>query len=568
MNDPSDQQPFLSISNYDFCLKVFQNYMKREYDLTISDSDYPDLRKNLLQTMQDVRQANPRQPIKQLNNIVLNEMRDTYLVRLNVPAQKKPAVRNLNRDQQLYGNRPVMQAPPDILPTMTTNNKSDVNSTFEKLLNERNAPQDKAPIPSIPSVRIDNAPSTTDFLKTYEQLEQERNNQRFESTMQIQKERNDTYEDPQAIFKSFTNTIDEAKKELYDDKYLATPYQNHNKDLLIRPTKERYFDNVYLLINGFDRNWASYPERYRFTIDLNETGLPLKNITQLAFTRLILPMEIAQTKRNNTFIQANDATYYNQYGLTYPYVLLNIDEFTNYGGLNKSTQKCATTFVYDTEYRAPNGRGFLIMQPLQDEVKRFYPTPMSSLSKLNITIRKPNGTLYNVSKDENKLTALQYETVNPLLMRLHTLHFYDKNEYYTGDVIMTKNLKLKEPNDFASQYNPLPQDLAIYTNYKRFVEDFLNRPEGHEVIEIGDTNQNTYHKSFYCYLPRALDKEQGTLVVQSEVMDFIQVCQKYAQQIEFASKGDMINMSLQLVLSLKAETTSIDTKQLTDSINI
>lgn len=551
--DMSRDPGFLSIANYDLCLKIFGLYMKQEYNLTIDDTTHPSLREMLLTTMQEVKKTQLDRPVKHMNNVTLNELRDIFLQSYNVQTSaKKPEVKNLVRDQQLFGNRPIVSTPDAIYPKIGNNDKDDVNKTYERMVNERNAAVESSTptTPQLQSTKPESAISATDFNKAFESMALVRSNDRLNTTIEIHRDPVDN--DPKALFQGMADAAASVKDSMMMKH--DTPFDDFNQKLLIAKDEgTRHTETMYMLINGYDRNWTGFPYRYRFTINLDETGHSPKNVSKIKFTRLILPMEIRNPKRNNAFIQSNDATYYNQYGLTYPYVLLQIDQFSNYGGVNKNTQKSFAQFVYDKEYRAPNGRGFLIMKPLQGEEKHFSPSPLASLSRLGITISKPNGTLYNNSKDENNVIAMQAETINPLLIKVQTEHYYDKNEYFTGDVILIKSAAFMSGEDFRAQFSPTPPDLQVYNAYKQMVEDFINRPEGHEVIEIGEPNTNTYHRGFYFYMPRALDKASGVLVVQSNFLDFINVAQKYSTLIQLSSPGHIINMSLQAIVSFKVD---------------
>ena len=88
------------------------------------------------------------------------------------------------------------------------------------------------------------------------------------------------------------------------------------------------------------------------------------------------------------------------YNFNFPYILCYIDEFQDiYDGTDNIIRKTFCQLQYHDYMKTPNGRGYVIFKPVQEEKKIFYPSYLSSLPTLNISLRKPNGELLDKSED-------------------------------------------------------------------------------------------------------------------------------------------------------------------------
>ena len=86
-------------------------------------------------------------------------------------------------------------------------------------------------------------------------------------------------------------------------------------------------------------------------------------------------------------------------------LMLCLDGYDVYDGTNEAIRDAFCKFVYQRHFKSANGRGYVVMQPMQDEIKEFHPTPLSSLNNLSLSIRRPNGTLVNDSRDDYRVTG-------------------------------------------------------------------------------------------------------------------------------------------------------------------
>jgi hypothetical protein len=310
----------------------------------------------------------------------------------------------------------------------------------------------------------------------------------------------------------------------------------------------------YLSINSADRNFEIEPFRYRFSVnsfaEANDLQRKYKNINSISVGRVIIPEEVIQPQ-GLTINQNLKKTFNYDFSFAYPYLILSIDEFNDvYDGTNDHVRKAFSKLIYSSSYKAPNGRGYIILKPMQKEKKTFYPTPLSSFGKLNLSILRPNGDLLNRSADNYKLFKVEYEQFNVQYLKIVTNLYFDTNEFWTGDEIIIKNHVMTVLTGGMSA-----------DSVKKF-NDFINRREGHEVKQIGNANDYGFFKTFYIQAPGAFDKVEGRFVIDD---DLITTLNTYNGQIDFCSpntpsNGIIMNNSLQNSVSMEIECLVDDAK--------
>jgi hypothetical protein len=311
-------------------------------------------------------------------------------------------------------------------------------------------------------------------------------------------------------------------------------------DFVVPPTNQTHVVEKYLIINGFDRDWNQNQERFRVVADFNsfsENDLQSrhKNIRSIALKRVIIPQEITETVSVGN-IPRN--TFVHPFNFSFPYVLITIDEIGDiYDGTNDAARRAFSPMIVDKHWRCKNGRGYLVLQCMQDEKKTFYPVPMSDLKRLTLTIRKPNGEMFNQSKDDYYIVKVEYESYNPQHLKIVLNKYFDKNEFFKGDEVKLRGV-----------HSP-----------SQTMHEFLNRPSGHEIMEMGQPNQSGFFKTFFVHAPGAFDANSGRFVVD---LDAIEVHDGYNDTIDFTEpgcvNGDIMNMSLQCVFTFKLEEVVVD----------
>ena len=99
-----------------------------------------------------------------------------------------------------------------------------------------------------------------------------------------------------------------------------------------------------------------------------------------------------------------------------------------------------------------NGRGYVILQPTQNETKMCEQQNLASLQRLTFSVLKPNGTLYSNSIDDYNVWKIDYQCYNTMYLQVVLDKFFDKNEFFIGDTIVIKNFSIYKP---ASATNDL-----------------------------------------------------------------------------------------------------------------
>jgi hypothetical protein len=254
-------------------------------------------------------------------------------------------------------------------------------------------------------------------------------------------------------------------------------------------------------------------------------------------------MEIRQVQSLNVNL-TDKSEYMNDYSFNYPYIMLAIDGIDDvYDGTNDRVRRAFCLMIYKTAYRTKNGRGYIVLEPMQEEKKLFYPVPLGSLKNMRLTLIRPNGAVLNNSTDDYLVSKVEHEDYNPTYLRIVLDKFFDKNDYFVGDLVLFRGYEAKQLLANA------PTEGAAY---KR-VNDFINRTEGHEIVESGQVNDNGFYRTFYIMAPGTLDKATGRLSLDYTIINTINSFNAQQQEVYGANptgydaivNGAVCNGSLQ-----------------------
>lgn len=304
----------------------------------------------------------------------------------------------------------------------------------------------------------------------------------------------------------------------------------------------------YLSICGADRDWAAQRRRYSYTVRLggggeNDPQAAPRDVVAVAVRSVVLPLDVLESR---SIVHAPRRTFQHDFSLGYPYLVLRISELgSNYDGTNPVVRDCFCKLMFDTSYSTPSGRGFLVLKPMQDEERVFSPAPLASLPRLTVQLLKPNGTLFNNSTDDYEVAKLEHEPFNPHLVKLVLDKFFDRNEFTHGDHIIVRGFRLRPDAPAGEQLPP-----AL-----RRVEEFANRPEGHEVVEVGEANEAGFHRTLYVLAPGVLDADAGRVAQDAEAVAALNEHNASAPpaiQLESGAPGNgrVMNTTLQNVFGL------------------
>jgi hypothetical protein len=262
-----------------------------------------------------------------------------------------------------------------------------------------------------------------------------------------------------------------------------------------------------------------------------------KNIQSIEITKVVLPIDISGAKTGRLY----------NFNLNSPYVLLHIEEFKDlYEGTNDTIRKSFCQLVYENTYQSSNGRGYVVLKPVQNEKKIFYPSLLSSMPSLNISLTNPNGDLLNESIDGYSILQIVYEPFNKYYLKIITNNYFDNNEFNSGDKII-----IKRYNAFKIT---IKQDSTNISN----LNIFINRESGHEIIKIGDATDNSYFKSFYIRAPGSFSAQTGNFTLEDGQIQDLNLFTCANDVTGNPINGYVLNMSLQNAISMKITTVNVD----------
>ena len=291
------------------------------------------------------------------------------------------------------------------------------------------------------------------------------------------------------------------------------------------------------------------------------------NIVSLRVTNVTLPTEIINATVGITNINLQDGA---PFEFAHPYVLLQIEELQNvYEGTNESIRRSFCQLQYDRYFKTPNGRGYVILKPVQEERKMFRPAPLSTLPNMSLSLIKPNGELVNDSYDGLEIVDIRKEN---LYIRVTTHKFFKKDDIFVGDTVVFKQVQLfvtYSDSSITIDGETLP---AQNEEYISKFNDFINRTKGHMVISIGDPTTGGMYNSFCVRGPLGVDYDTGLLgetEFGSEAFQIMDELGNFARRVEFSlsqissseresyidsyRNGQLINLSLQNTISMILE---------------
>lgn len=576
---------FLTKENLLFLNKVFSDYMEETFGVLLEKiEDQATTRKVIFTFMTQINKETEGQNIKtqEKNIMLLTKAKHYYTKQLQLrdnqlKNDKKPNIQNLFRDKDVFGQRNVVLSDkrPEIDPY---SKRSEINENIERMkldMYEASRNEELGLVKKIPDTRIiasiekDQPESPETFNKRMRELEQDRalpsmmnmevldqSQSQSQTRMMVEKERNENNAihnvDPKLLYSSPPFCMPNQPE--YTSSPTVPEILNNRQDLLIPRESIRKIISKYLTINSFDRNWLVDSYRYKYVVSFqnkdNDIMTRYRNIESIAVSKVIIPEEVIPS---NSVINKEKTAFNHEFSFSYPYLILSIDEFTDiYDGTNQFARKAFATLVYHKHYKAPNGRGFIILKPIQHEKKMFYPNLLSALHKMSISLSKPDGSLLNMSADSYKIFKIEYEAFNPQYLKIVTDTYFDKNEFYVGDMIRL--------SDFEISLLNMSQDAREFNIY-------INRQAGHEVKQLGSPNDNGYYKTFYIDAPGYFDKVLGRYVVASSQIDILN---SYNCDINWSthnvSNGSIMNNSLQNTICMQLQIVVDDARSLTQQI--
>mgnify|MGYP000185697520 CR=1 FL=1 len=277
------------------------------------------------------------------------------------------------------------------------------------------------------------------------------------------------------------------------------------------------------------------------------------NIKSISITNVTIPTEMA-----HAFVNTNENNFTN-YSFSFPYILCNIEEFNDvYDGTDDNIRRTFCQLQFENYIKTPTGRGFVILKPVQNEVKLFYPTLLSNLPTLNISLIKPNGELINNTEDG--IEILNIRKYQNYYLKIQTKTFFEKDAFFKGDYILIRNFSI------FNYSNNLDDSVDLFNK-------FINKENGHMIYEVGEPNEHGYYNSFHIFAPGTFDKSKGMFYVEQDQLDALFSFNEYLENkeerlsneeyLDDYENGYILNMSLQNSISMTVEMNKQDPTKLT-----
>lgn len=526
---------FYTEDNLRLLVNISKKYFVDKYNYVVDDEKA--LKKLTYEMMTRVAEDCKGQNValEKKNVAVLSSVKNVYINRYQlVPGNKKPNIQSLNRDREIFGNRPLNTANmmPEVDPYQRKPQQEEKNVTRimeerdkEIGLGDKNRPAQLAPATKIV------AEENEVFLKQLKDLEDQR--KEIDKTFERQEVDKEMHE--------MLDTRNHDPKTLFSSVSLA-PVQEvfapAKKELVVAPkVSQTRIIEKYISLQSQDRQWWM-TEYFRYQYSVGLGGARLRNINAMSVGKVVIPDEISSPGK---------PTFNYDFGLSCPYLILKIDEFTDvYEGENQVVKTGFCKLIHHRAYRAENGRGYVVMKPEMKEKKYFYPAPLSGLNKLNVSILKPSGQLVNRSVDSYKILSITYDLSQPNYLLVTTNVYYDKNEFYPGDSVVMKNYLMTKLS--GSQAD---QDIV-------FMNSFVNRNEGHDIVMAGTPNGSGYYNSFYIECPGTFIASTGTFVPTASIITCVDA---YNAALGSPTvNGNILNLSLQNSIGIKLEMIVDDAK--------
>jgi hypothetical protein len=308
---------------------------------------------------------------------------------------------------------------------------------------------------------------------------------------------------------------------------LASPMKNDlPQNYVVREEKIVNYRELEsnLFIYSADRDWLrnNKENRYSFTVNFDPAAngqsfgptlasqQKFKNIVRIELVKCIMAgesLDVTVDYNGSAF-----STSYQDNILNFPYITVRVAELenNNYGTDNFLDRSFGVLqydaqWISDTTTQSSCTKGFLAMIPkfLKCQ-KEFYPTPLSTLQKMTIDIRRPNGELVSTSPDTFDIGGIianvgavgsgqnfpftidlggsaSYSVLsgsNPYYFFINTTTYFSKFDICKGDRIQISGYNYTE----AALNDP------TYGSTLRAFSTWINRPEGHIVVNTAYSN--------------------------------------------------------------------------------
>jgi hypothetical protein len=262
----------------------------------------------------------------------------------------------------------------------------------------------------------------------------------------------------------------------------------------------------YLSLDSGDRDHVLHPKRYEYVVKLD----PLRSVAKLRVWNLTIPLGPSDPAVLS--VRANVS-----------HLWLWIEEVS--GAYSKNVADVARRafckLIMSYSHEPANGRGYLMYEPVMEDARTFSP-PLASLSTLTLSLRRPDGSLVDGSRDDFRLTSIHKNSDADANWVLNTDRCWEDASFMTGDV-----LRLSEIDTGFVELN-----------------GFLNSTTGHIVLAVGYPLGTSY-RSLIIRKPGVVDQATGIFEGDTKIHEQLQAATNFV--------GRILNLSMQVSISMSAE---------------
>jgi hypothetical protein len=271
-----------------------------------------------------------------------------------------------------------------------------------------------------------------------------------------------------------------------------------------------------LIVYSIDRNWLQNTKenRYSFSINFDPANNTrgdfamspavqnrFRNIVRIEFVKAVIPRE----NLDITLGYISGEGYKPNYLLkpdTYPYLILNIDEFnSNDFGSDNVLDRSFAVLQADSDFgddASGQSRFNVFVPKFMKCQKIFYPSPLSNLFKMTINLLRPNGSLVSNTQDSYDISSVYGGTTTPggniynisqffnHINNVPNYYFIETKSYFNSKLFLTSDIV-----QIANYSYTLDSTYTLYP-YLREFGNWMNDPAGHQVVGVGCISGSTY----------------------------------------------------------------------------
>ena len=450
------RQTFLSERNHSTLETILVDDLKERYDLTLNDAQRRRLSNTLNHYINEVYTKQGNRPLQQLNKEALvASSKDflQYMERKEATKGKNPVKQVMDntlfeetaqRFERLNNERHEVKALPPPLPDFRISLTEDgppAAEIFERAKKQR----------EMEALRLQQAEigvqqlAQSDFNFRSQQNIQNKNTELVlrNQVVQPSQERDTSLvvlPDRRELLMGAIGSFDGMEGPRYDqgrmlgqangnpttsEPLLAIPDRVLSQQVLPKEDKTISYREIEnnLFIYSADRDWLrnNKENRYNFTVNFDPAAngqsfgpnlasqQKFKNIVRIELVKCIMPGEALNVTVQRTRNNQNTNTDFQDNILNLPYVILRIAELeTNNYGTDNFLDRSFGVLQFDTQWSSDtiynahplyNRCYFGMIPKFLKCQKEYYPTPLSTLQKLTIDLRRPNGDPISLAPD-------------------------------------------------------------------------------------------------------------------------------------------------------------------------